>query len=129
MIAMLTDTDTATIPTLEAFDPRAELDAWDACIAELDRALRDAAEARLDLDALAVTLDRLEAGHALSIEGGNAESRKARLTLAMADDGRYERARLAQQDARRCLLDAERRAELARQRCRLLRAALSIADD
>ena len=126
MVATFNETH-ATLPTLEAFDPRAELDAWDECIAELDCALRDAAAARLDLDSLALQLERLEASHALDLEGKNAEERKARLVLVLADDPRHQRAKLAYHNARRCLLDAERRATLAKERCRLLRAALSLS--
>ena len=54
------------------------------------------------------------------------EERKARLVLTLADDPRHQRATLAQRDARRCLLDAERRAQVAKERCRLLRASLTL---
>lgn len=131
MVATCSDTHTtserhSTPPTLEAFDPRAELDAWDECIADLDRALRDAAAARLDLDRVAQQLERLEARHALDLEGKNAEERKARLVLVLADDPQHQRAKLAHHQARRCLLDAERRITLAKERCRLLRAACAL---
>ncbi len=117
---------TDTIITIERTDPRADLDAYEGCIHDLDRALADAAAARMVLDAATLTLERLEAGHVLSIEGGNAETRKARLTLTLADDARHEQTVRVIDQERTRLLDAERRVTLAKERCRLIRAALAI---
>ena len=86
-----------------------DLDAWTEQIAALDAALTDAAAARATIDAETVTLERLEAGIMLGIEGGNAETRKARLTLALADDAGYETCRQRLAEARQALWDAERR--------------------
>ena len=108
---------------------RSDLDAWTEQIAALDAALTDAATARVTIDAETVTLERLEAGIMLGIEGGNAETRKARLTLALADDARHEAARLRLCAARVRLVDAERQVQVARERCRLLRAALALHTD
>ena len=107
-------------------DPQAELDLWDSAITELDAALADAATARLAIGTETVTLERLEAGIMLGIEGGDAESRKARLTLALADDARYEACRRRLIDARHGLMDAERRVQVSKERCRLLRAAMML---
>jgi hypothetical protein len=118
---------TRPTPTIERYDPRADLDAWDDAITALDAALTDAAHARAIIEAETETLDRLQAAYVLAIDGGNAESRKARLTLALAGDARYEQHRQAHTTARRELLDAERRVQVMRERCRLLRAVLALA--
>jgi hypothetical protein len=115
--------------TIEVYDPVADLDRWDGMICELNIALRDAAGARLALDAEALALERLEAGAALTVEGRNEGERKARLVLMLADDTRYQAHLAAHQDARRALLDAERRAEVCRQRCRLLRVSLTLTTE
>ena len=113
-------------PTIEPYDCRAELDAWDDTIAALDAALEDAAADRRAIETETLSLERLEAGHVLSIDGGNAEQRKARLTLALADDARYQAAASRLAAARQRLLDAERRVCIAKERCRLIRASLAL---
>ena len=120
------DEHTTGIPTVEQADPRTELDAWDDAITDLDTALAEAAAARLALDQLHRTLERIEASAVLSIEGGNAETRKARLTLALAGDARHQQT-VSSIEAERCrLLDAERRLQVSKERCRLLRASVSL---
>jgi hypothetical protein len=74
-------------------------------------------------------MERIEAGLMLTIEGSNAETRKARLTLALADDARYEAARGQVAAARQALADADRRVLVTRERCRLLRATLALVSD
>lgn len=112
---------------IETADLRAELDALEDCITDLDRALGTAADARLRLDKLNRELEAIEASILLGIEGGNAEQRKARLVLALGDDDRHVRTVQAIDAERARLLDAERRAQVARERCRLLRASLALA--
>src|SRR3712207_1618412 len=107
-------------------DARAELHAWESAIADLDQALTELAGARAMIDAESAMLDRLEAGKVLSIEGPNAEARKARLTLELADDARYQSHLLSLRQARERLADADRRVAVAKERCRLLRAALAV---
>lgn len=113
--------------TTAAADPRADLAAYDAAITALDAAYADAARARADAEAAALSMERIEASHVLAIDGGNAETRRARLTLALADDGRHRDAHRRHQEARGRLADAERRLQVGRERCRLLRAALALA--
>lgn len=109
-------------------DGRAELHAWEAAITDLDQALADLAGARAMIDAESTLLDRLEASKVLSIEGPNAEARKARLTLELADDARYQSHLASLRQARERLADADRRVAVAKERCRLLRAALAVQE-
>lgn len=109
-------------------DARAELHAWDEAIRDLDQALADLAGARALIDAQSTLLDRLEASKVLSIEGPNAEARKARLTLELADDARYQSHLTGLRQARERLADADRRVAVAKERCRLLRAALAVQE-
>jgi hypothetical protein len=109
-------------------DGRAELQAWEAAITDLDQALSDLAGARAMIDAESMLLDRLEASKVLSIEGPNAEARKARLTLELADDARYQSHLASLRQARERLADADRRVAVAKERCRLLRAALAVRE-
>ena len=109
-------------------DARAELHAWESAIADLDQALADLAGARAMIDAESAMLDRLEASKVLSIEGPNAEARKARLTLELADDARYQSHLVSLRQARERLADADRRVAVAKERCRLLRAALAVQE-
>ena len=119
---MLTLTMTNT-PTMA---PPALLEEWAAEIAALDAALTDVAAARADIDTETTTLERVEASAVLSIEGGNAETRKARLTLLLADDARYQAHDQALRTARLRLLDAERRVSVSKERCRRVRASLAL---
>lgn len=100
------------------------IEAWEEAIAVLDAAIADMSRARAEIDSEGDTLDRIEASTVLTIEGSNAEIRKARLTLALADDARYQAHLQLQRAARERLADAERRMVVARERCRLLRAAM-----
>jgi hypothetical protein len=109
-------------------DAQAELQAWEAAIVDLDRALVDITAARAQIDAESTLLERIEAGKVLSIEGPNAEARKARLTLELVDDRRYQAGIDSLRQARERLADADRRVAVARERCRLLRAALSVRE-
>ncbi len=109
-------------------DPRAELEAWQTAIGDLDRALVDLTAARTEIEAHSNLLDRIEASKVLTIEGGNAETRKARLTLELADDARYQSHLNGLRIARERLADADRRVAVAKERCRLLRAALTVQE-
>lgn len=95
-------------------------------IADLDDALAAAAAARLAIDRLHRSLEHIESSVVLTIEGGNAETRKAKLTLALADTPRHEQTVAAIDTERTRLLDAERRATVAKERARLLRAVLAL---
>ena len=104
-----------------------DLDTYDSAITELDAALSDAARERLIIHETGAELALLEAHASLTVEGRNEAERKARLTLALHDSSAYEQARVRDRDARFRLADAERRATVARERCRLLRSALALA--
>ncbi len=109
-------------------DPREYLETWEHSIGVLDQALADATAARAAIDIETALLDRIEASTMLTIEGGNAETRKARLTLALADDAGYQAHLGALKAARERQADADRRIAIARERCRLLRATLALYD-
>jgi hypothetical protein len=102
------------------------LDTWGEQVIALNLALTDAARARDRMAEVAEALSLIEAEVSLAIDGGNAEQRKARLTLALAEHSSYQEARTAQREARLRLADAERRIELARHQCRLLREAVRL---
>lgn len=113
---------------VQPVDPTADLEAWGDAIAHLNAALADAASARSEIEAVSRTLERIEASTMLSVEGSNAEVRKARLTLALADDARFEAHSELLTRARERQLDAERRIAISRERCRLLRTRLSLLE-
>ncbi len=72
-------------------------------------------------------MDIEEARAVVGTIGGNAESRKASVTLFLNEHCPEYQALLSQQrEARLKLADAERRAEVARQQCRLLREAVRL---
>lgn len=109
-------------------DARAELEAWEDAIRALDQGLVDIAAARAAIDAEELALERIEAATMLTIEGNNAETRKAKLTLALAEDPRYQARLDGLRAARERLADADRRVAVAKERCRLLRASLALQD-
>ena len=104
-----------------------ELENWEDAIDALNLALTDAAVCRDRLAGLADLMESEEAKATLEATGSNAEQRKASLTIALNAEG-AEYAKLAAQSRaiRLKLADAERRAEIARQRCRLLREAVAL---
>ena len=125
-----TDTSTTTassIPTIEPADVRGDLDAWDDTIIALDCAMREAAAARRDIEEQTAILERIEASKVLEIAAPNEAARRARLTLELADDARYRVHLDTVRVARSHLADAEARIAVARERCRLYRAALTLA--
>jgi hypothetical protein len=100
----------------------ASLSDWDGFIIDWSIARQDVADARQEVARLTLTLERIRAAHFLCITGGNAQTRKARLTLALADDARYQ-AHLGVLHATRAeLAEAERQAGIARERCKMLAA-------
>ena len=119
-------TGVATVPPIEHTNLQADLDTWDDAIAMLNDALVDAATARLRLDQLHRTLEAVEASASLTIEGKNAEERRARLVLVLTDDHRRAETVTAIDVQRARLLDAERRVQVAKERTRLLRASLAL---
>jgi hypothetical protein len=129
MTTMTTTEPVRSIPAIEVAGCRADLDAWEDCIVAMDAAMRDAATARREIDELSTTLERIEASKVLTVEGRNAEERKARLTLELADDARYCGVLADVRAARERLADADRRVLVSRERCRLLRSALALGAD
>lgn len=129
MTTITTNSPARTFPVIEVSDRAADLDAWDDCISAMDGALRDLAGARCQIDELSTLLERMEASAVLRIEGPNAEARKARLTLELADDARYCGLLADLRAARERLADADRRVLVARERCRLLRTSITLTHD
>lgn len=109
-------------------DAAAELEAWQDAITALDQGLADVMAARAAIDAETLALEQIEAATMLTIEGNNAETRKAKLTLALAEDARYQVRLDGLRAARERLGDADRRVTIAKERCRLLRASLALHD-
>ncbi len=68
----------------------------------------------------------LEAAVTLRVEGGNKQQRKARITLALAELSAHQCVAAEARTAREWPADAERRATVAKERCRPLRAALAL---
>ncbi len=105
----------------------ADLDAWDDAITALDAALTDVAHARHAAQDAEGQMAVIEARTTLATNGANAETRKAAVALVLAGDGIYRQAATRAREARLRLTDAERRAIVAKERCRLLRVALALA--
>ncbi len=105
----------------------AELDDWDSTIADLDRALADAAAARRDLLSVEAETELLEARAVLAVTGGNAETRKATVAVQLAESVAYQDLVAEAREARARLADAERRVLILRQRCHVHRAAIHVA--
>ena len=105
-----------------------ELDTWDDELTQLNLALLDAALARDRLAEATRQMDLEEAREIIGTSGGNAETRKAAVLLTLHERCPIYADLLKQSREQRLkLADAERRAELARQRCRLLREAVRLA--
>ena len=104
-----------------------DLQDWEGCIADLNLALVEVAVARDKLAELSRQMDLEESRAILEVTGANAEQRKATITLALNAEGAAY-AMLAEQSRaiRLKQADAERRAEIARQQCRLLREAVAL---
>ena len=107
-------------------DPHELLDKLDAFIDELDAAHADASAARLVVSDAEAEMAIIEASLTLDIEGKNETERKARLVLALRDDGGYQELARTARHARATLLDAERRVAVVKQRIGLMRAALAL---
>ncbi len=70
----------------------------------------------------------LETAVTLRIEGGNEQQRKARITLALAELPAHQCVAAKARNARERLAAAERRAVVAKERYRLLRAAIGLVE-
>jgi hypothetical protein len=131
-------TTNGTIPTVPDIDStplaatraqalaRMELDGWDDALTALDLALLDAARHRATLALLEQDFSATEARMALDIEGRNEAERRARLTLALSQDAAAYALTRAMVDTRQQIHDADRRAEVARQRARLHAATVRV---
>ncbi len=120
-------TATAGCPCRLPLLAQAELDDWGSAIAALDAALTDAASARRDLADAEREADLLEARALLSITGSNESMRKAALAVALSESIPYQDITAEVRGLRERLADAERRAAILRERCRLHRAAVAVA--
>ena len=104
-----------------------QIDSWDDTITAPDAALADAAAARRDLADAEREADLLEARALLSITGSNESMRKAALAIALSESIPYQDITAEVRALRERLADAERRATILRERCRLHRAAVAVA--
>lgn len=123
----------ADVPLIErlsrADDVRLLLDEWDTAITDLDCALRENKIARSDLLVVEDAQRCAEARVSLRIEGKNEAERRARLTLALEKHREYQAACHDIIGLKERIWDAEREAAVAKERCRLLRAALALVTD
>ena len=112
--------------TTTCTDAHALLETLDALIGELDSALADAGTARLVVSDAEAEMAIIEASLTLDIEGKNETERKARLVLALRDDGGYQELARTARDARTALFQAERRLTVTKARIGLVRTALAV---
>lgn len=101
---------------------------WDEII-DLSTALHDADTARSSLPGLVDALTYREAELALLATGGNAEIRKANLTMALQDDAIAKEHRGDVRYVEGQIRDADSRASVARNRIRLYQAILGQRDE
>jgi hypothetical protein len=101
--------------------------AWEKAIAELDQALSDAMYARADVEVAKGKMAYEEARLTLVAEGKNETERKAHLHLSLDADALYFAAKRDYWTAWYAVQAAERRATVAKERCRLYRAQLALA--
>ena len=71
-------------------------------------------------------MDLMEARALLSVTGANAETRKAALAVALSESITYQDITAEIRARRERLADADRRATILRERCRLHRAAVVV---
>lgn len=102
------------------------LDEWDTAISELDQSLQCATQLRGQITDLQYRMDVVEARHTLAATGNNAEKRKAMVLLSLDKDSEYQSLRERLSRCRTSLADAERRAVIWKERCRLLRGGLMV---
>jgi len=130
----------------EARTKRVLADAWqaeanrcaklfDSALEELATALRQKADAGPRVQAAKAALEEAESAVLLNgtVDGKNAELRKAQLTLALRDDPAYQRAKADLADAERALDEAnaaillsERRLDAAKVQLRIVAATLEM---
>ena len=123
MSATITTIHTTRARELAAMD----LDSWDQSIDALNLALTDAAVARDKISELTRLLDVEEARALLGASGGNAETRKAAVLLALNEACPvYENLQAELRERRLRLADAERRVIVAKQQGRLLQTAIKL---
>ena len=102
------------------------IDELDTLITDLDAALAEQHAARLVIADAELEMALIEASLTLSTNGGNAETRKASVLLALKADPAYQAHAAAVRSARAGLFTAERKATITKERIRLVRAALAL---
>lgn len=103
------------------------VDQYQERIGDLDTALADAATSRRTAQMWREDLARIEATILLAgVEGRNETERKAALLVTLDADTDYQLVRERLAEAVTAQTDAERRADVAREWCRLLRGALAV---
>ena len=95
-------------------------------ITELDGALADQNAARLVVSDAESELAIIEASLTLDIEGRNEQERRARLTLALREDGGYQQLAQTARSARAAIHNAERRITVIKAHIGRVRAALAL---
>ncbi len=122
---------TAPLPVRDTTGDRgaALVDELDDLIAALDEALANQTAARLVIADAELEMSIIEASVTLTVEGRNETERKARLTLALAEDAGYRTHAQAARDARLAMWEAERAIAVVKQRIGLVRAALALLAD
>ena len=103
------------------------LDEWDTHIAECEAALREAAQARRDLDRVWELIARIEAETVRAAAGRTRAERRAAIVLTLERHAGWCDHRRARRAARQRLQEAECRATVARLRAELVRTALTAA--
>ena len=105
-----------------------ELDCWDSSILDLNLAIADAAVARDRLAEATRQMDIEEARETLGATGPNAEARRAAVLLTLHERvPAYQSLVKQAREQRLKLADAERRVTISKERCRLLREAVRLA--
>jgi hypothetical protein len=117
-----------TIPTIAHLTDRAGalLDELDSLISDLDAAIGDQYAARAVLADAELEMSVIEASITLDTTGPNETARKAAVTLALRQDPGYAELARTAREARTALHDADRRYQVIKARCGLVRAALAL---
>jgi hypothetical protein len=121
------NTGTATIRIPDMWVQGQELlDEWDTVIEELNATLGRLNAARHDLTEAEEELTVIEARAVLEVSGGNAETRRAQLTLLLAEHPTYQRTAARVKASQEGVREAERHLSVLKERGRLLRAATAL---
>ena len=102
------------------------LDELDSVITSLGQALGECNTARRDLTVAEEALAVLEAEIILSVSGANAETRRAAVTIQMAQSPEYQLAQSQAREAQDRVREADREVTVLKEKARLIHAALRL---